>query len=273
MTPVLKYYDLGDGVTAFSSTRHGGVGSGSYGDFNINGYCGDSLETIAANRVALCRCLGIEQSRLVYPHQTHGTEVRQIGEGFVALPEHVRTMILEGVDAVTADIPGVCIGVSTADCIPVLLYDRERHAVAAVHAGWRGTAARIVGKVVESMRMSFDTNPARLSAVIGPGISQKNFEVGDEVYESFVRAGFDMDKIARKYPLMSEDVAEDERERAQRWHIDLWECNRLQLIASGLDACHIAVAGICTYDNVRDYFSARRLGISSGRIFTGIMMG
>lgn len=268
----LRYYDMGDGVTAFSSTRHGGVSLGNYGGFNINGYCGDAPEAVAANRMALCHCLGIEPSRLVCPHQTHGTEVRQIGGEFAALPENVRAMILEGVDAVTTDVPGMCIGVSTADCIPVLLFDREHHAAAAVHAGWRGTVAGIVVKAVDAMRMSFGVNPSKLAAVIGPGISLKNFEVGDEVYEAFAGAGFDMDRIAGKFPPMGEDVAEGEMKFAQRWHIDLWECNRLQLLGAGLNEGNISVAGICTYDNVQDYFSARRLGISSGRIFTGIVL-
>lgn len=92
----------------------------------------------------------------------------------------------------------VCIGVSTADCIPILLADTEHHAIAAVHAGWRGTVARIAEKAVAALTRYYETRPERVEAVIGPGISQAAFEVGDEVYEAFSRAGFNMKQIARR---------------------------------------------------------------------------
>ena len=82
----------------------------------------------------------------------------------------------------------VCIGVSTADCIPILLYDTEHHAAAAIHAGWRGTVKHIVMKTIKEMGVVFNSVPQNLKAVIGPGISLDNFEVGDEVYEKFANA-------------------------------------------------------------------------------------
>lgn len=267
----LTFYDICPDVTAFSTTRHGGVSRGEYAEFNVNHYCGDDESDVAANRKALCDRLGITPSQLVYPHQTHGTVVRQIGWEFISLPDNIRNMILDGVDAVTTDVPRVCIGVSTADCIPVLLVDNDHHAVAAIHAGWRGTKDRIVRATIESMMKSFGTQPDKLKAVIGPGISEKNFEVGDEVYKAFAAAGFDMDEIAKRYPVMKQNEGNDEEGQPMRWHIDLWECNKRQLLDCGLQACNIAVTGICTYDNVADYFSARRLGTASGRILTAIM--
>lgn len=268
----LTFYDICPGVTAFSSTRHGGVSRGQYAEFNINHYCGDDEENVVVNRQALCDRLGIAPAQLVYPHQTHGTIVRQIGREFISLPDNIRDMILDGVDAVTTDVPRVCIGVSTADCIPVLLVDSDHHAVAAIHAGWRGTKDRIVRSTIESMMKSFGTQPEKLKAVIGPGISEKNFEVGDEVYNAFAEAGFDMSEIAKRHPVMGDNVPEEVRKFEKRWHIDLWECNKRQLLDCGLQDDNITVSGICTYDNVEDYFSARRLGSESGRIFTGIMV-
>lgn len=270
--PELKFYDMGDDVTAFSSTRHGGVSRGFHGSFNINSHCGDEPDAVETNRKALCERLGISRERLVYPHQTHQTKVRQIGQEFISLSESTRMMVLEGVDAVMTDVPMVCVGVSTADCIPLLLFDKDHHAVAAVHAGWRGTVAYIARKTVEAMRESFHTEPSRLTAVIGPGISLRRFEVGDEVYDAFSAAGFAMDKVAKKYPVEGETSEGRSANAPFRWHIDLWECNRMQLMDSGLAAGNISVTGICTYDNVNDYFSARRLGVVSGRIFTGIML-
>ena len=247
--PQLTYYNMGTGVTAFSTTRQGGCSTGNYAAFNINGYCGDDEVHIAANKVALCSLLGIDSNRLVMPHQVHDCVVRRI--------DGPQQGVIEGVDAVMTDVPQLCIGVSTADCIPVLLYDSIHRAVSAVHAGWRGTVLRIVQKAVEAMRDTYGTAPADLQAVIGPGISLDSFEVGDEVYNQFLSAGFDMQPISR---------------RDAKWHIDLPMCNRLQLMEAGIPSNNIQMTNICTYQQYDRYFSARRLGIQSGRIYTGILI-
>ena len=255
--PQLDYYDLGTDVVAFSSTRHGGCSKGNYAAFNINRYCGDVEEDILSNRETLCHLLGISDEHLLMPHQVHLTKIIQIDEPFLSLNASERQKALEGVDALMTNLSGICIGVSTADCIPVLLYDKERHAVCAIHAGWRGTVKRIVMKAVETMTITYGTKPKQLTAQIGPGISLDSFEVGDEVYETFAQEGFEMSAISL---------------RKEKWHINLPECNRLQLIASGLTPQNIKISTVCTYKQANDYFSARRLGINSGRIFTGIML-
>lgn len=256
-SPVLTYYNIAPEVTAFSTTRRGGCSRGAYGGMNVNGWCGDEPEAVEANREALCGIIGTERDRLVMPHQTHGTTVRMIAEEFVTLSETTRAMLLEGVDAVMTNVRGVCVGVSTADCIPVLLYDPENRACCAVHAGWRGTAGRIVEKAIDAMRQSFGTDAGLLRAVIGPGISMENFEVGDEVYDEFRTAGFEMEAISRRY---------------DKWHIDLWACNRLQMEGVGVSPHNIMTSGVCTYSHADEYFSARRLGTASGRIFNGIII-
>lgn len=130
--------------------------------------------------------------------------------------------------------------------------------MAAIHAGWRGTVARIVEKTVSVMGNQYGSQGKDLIACIGPSISLEAFEVGDEVYQAFCEAGFDMNQIARK---------------EAKWHIDLWEANRQQLLAYGVKPEHIEISGICTYHNNDDFFSARRQGIRSGRILSGILLG
>lgn len=255
--PILTYYNMSPRVTAFSTTRHGGHSRGAYAEFNINRYCGDDEDCVKLNTDALCCELKINRSQLVMPHQTHDTETRLIAADFLTLPDKVRDMILDGTDALITDVKGVCIGVSTADCIPILLYDADHHAAAAIHAGWRGTLKRIATKAVHSMNISYGTRPEALKAVIGPGISLDAFEVGDEVYDEFASSGFDMSNISV---------------RKNKWHIDLKECNRRQLNALGIPDSNIYVSPICTYNSADDYFSARRLGTMSGRIFTAIML-
>ncbi len=260
--PELLEYSLGDNVQAFSSKRHGGASSGNYASFNITHYCGDHPESVSANRQLLCRQLGISNNFLFLPRQVHGDHTLCIDDEFLKLPDTQRAKQLEGVDAVITAIPGLCIGVSTADCIPVLLYDSEHRVAAAVHAGWRGTVSRIVEKTIREMQQRFGTQGNELRAIIGPGISLEAFEVGNEVYEAFAAAHFPMSTIARRFPTNG----------TEKWHIDLWVANYLQLEACGLPLSNIQVSGICTYAESHDFFSARRLGTNSGRIFSGILM-
>ena len=255
--PVLQYYPLGEGVTAFSSTRQGGYSEGRYGEFNINRYCGDSKEAIQKNRETLCQLLGIEDHSLLMPHQVHLAEIAVVDREMLTLPTEEILQKLDGIDALMTNEAGVCIGVSTADCIPVLLYDPIRRASCAIHAGWRGTVQRIAEKAVGRMTETYGTNPKDIIAQIGPGIHLESFEVGDEVYQTFEKEGFPMELISKKY---------------EKWHIDLPECNRLQLVAAGIPETHIAVSPVCTFQQSDTFFSARKLSINSGRIFTGILL-
>lgn len=255
--PELITYGLGQGVRAFSTTRHGGSSRGAFGEFNINPYCGDQPLSVAANRLLLAKKLGVDVSQIILPHQVHQTNCLVITPDFLKLDEEERKQHLEGFDAVLTQMKGVCIGVSTADCIPLLLYDPVHRASAAVHAGWRGTVARIAEKALATMANSFGTEPDDVKVVVGPGISLTNFEVGDEVYEQFAEAGFCMDRIARRYA---------------KWHIDLPMANKITLQDCGVKSENIYLSRICTYSWVDDFFSARRLGPVSGRIYTAIIM-
>ena len=257
MLPKLQYYHLGEGVKAFSSTRRGGYSEGNYGEFNINRYCGDSEKSICKNRALLCQLLQIDDDQLLMPHQVHQTKIMTVDRTFLRLSALERQQQLEGVDALMTDVPGICIGVSTADCIPVLLFDKVHRVSCAIHAGWRGTVKRIVEKAVMAMTSVYGSRPSDIVAQIGPGIHLESFEVGDEVYDAFASEGFQMETISRRFP--------------QKWHIDLPLCNRQQLLASGIPANQIFVSPVCTYQHSDTYFSARRLGINSGRIFTGIL--
>ncbi len=279
--PKLDYYYMGSDVTAFSTTRHGGYSAGrstseaNYADFNINHYCGDDDEHIRKNREALCSLLGISDNHLLMPHQVHLTKTARIDETMLSLSEMQKRKALEGFDALMTDLRGVCIGVSTADCIPILLYDEAHHAICAIHAGWRGTVARIAEKAIAEMKAAYGTRPEHLKAQIGPGIHLDSFEVGDEVYEAFANEGFDMATISKQYPITdgsSKFSSIHSSLYPSKWHIDLPECNRRQLIVAGIAASSIDVSSVCTFQQSDDYFSARRLGINSGRIFTGIML-
>jgi len=244
-------------VFAFSTQRDGGVSEGAYASFNITHYCGDRPECVRQNRERLARRLGFEESRIFLPHQVHDTRSLAIDADFLALPREEQTARMEGIDALLTQERGICIGVSTADCVPLLFYDAATHSIAAVHAGWRGTVACIAAKAVSEMARQFGCQPADMRVAVGPCISQAAFEVGEEVYEAFFDAGFPMDRIAR---------------REQKWHIDLPAANALLLRECGVKPERIHLSGLCTYSSPDRFFSARRLGIQSGRVFNGIML-
>ena len=256
----LLEYNTSDNIRAFSTLR--GKGSDNYAEFNITHYCGDSPEHVAECREKLCNVLGIEDKSLILPRQTHDNKVFCIDNRFTALNKEEQAELLYGIDAIITDIPHLCIGVSTADCIPILMYDNVKGVIAAVHAGWRGTVANIAGECISTMQNRYNCFPNDITAIIGPGISLESFEVGNEVYEEFAKAKFPMEKIAKCYPATNGN---------EKWHINLWEANRLLMIKYGIKPENITITGICTYKNHRDFFSARRLGINSGRIFNGII--
>ena len=200
---------------------------------------------------------------LPYPviqgHQVHGSRV-----AIVERPGMTREE-LEGYDAFVTNRPGVAIGVRTADCVPVLLYDPVERVVAAVHAGWKGTVLHISEGALEAMGQEFGSRPSELKAVIGPSIGPDSFQVGEEVAEKFKEAGFPMDEI------WSFRGPGDGTPMSGGHHIDLWKANRWLLEQLGIPPESIEVLGIDTY-TTESLFSARREGVACGRIINAIML-
>ncbi len=153
-----------------------------------------------------------------------------------------RTGELGRADALLENAPGAVVAVKTADCVPILLVDERRHAVAAVHAGWRGTAAGIAGRAVAAMRERFGTAPEDLHAAIGPAIGVCCYEVGPEVAAQFGREG--------------------------RVHLDLPAENRRQLVEAGVAAERIYLSGLCTMCLREELHSFRRDAAAAGRQYS-----
>ena len=145
-------------------------------------------------------------------------------------------------DALIENTPGSVIAVKTADCVPILLVDERLRAVAAVHAGWRGTIAHIAPKAVEAMGQRLGTAPADLHAAIGPGIGKCCYEVGPEVAVEFGEPG--------------------------RARIDLADANRRQLIEAGVTAGRIYTSNLCTMCRPAEFHSFRRDKEAAGRLYS-----
>ena len=173
-------YPFAPEVRAFSTPRtalssHLEAGD-PYAGFNLTDYCGDNPAHVAACREALCTELKIDDHQLLLPHQTHTNRVALVDEALMEMDSSERYRHLQDVDALVTALPRVCIGISTADCVPVLLYDPQNHIIGAAHAGWRGMVGHILAHTIELMR-TLGTNPRDLRAAVGPCIGPNSFEV------------------------------------------------------------------------------------------------
>ena len=200
---------------------------------------------------------------LPYPviqgHQVHGCKVAVIERPGLTRED------LEGYDAFVTGLPGVAIGVRTADCVPILLYDPVKRIVAAVHAGWKGTVLHISQKTLEVMALKYGTVFSDIRAVIGPAIGPDSFQVGLEVAEKFKEAGFPMDDI------WSFHGAGDGSPMSGGHHIDLFKANRWLLEQAGIPSDNIQVFAIDTYKDT-SFFSARREGTACGRNINSVKL-
>lgn len=250
-----------ESVTTFVTTRHNPAGTATpRGDFNLGLYCGDDIARVEFNLQQLCTALGITRNRLYYPHQVHGKDILAVDEAFTALPHAEQLAALDGVDAIITNVPGIAIAVTTADCVPVVLYDTEHRAVAAIHAGWRGTAQEIVRHTIERMTALYSTNLAHLQAGIAPCVGVETYEVGNEVVDALRSVGYGVESMCIR------------NRSTGKMHIDLAAANTDLLLRCGVELEHIEVCGICTHRNSRDFYSVRALGNETGRFLTGIML-
>ena len=190
----------------------------------------------------LNRTLGVTGMDPLFPRQVHSDRIHvaSSGESNAERPE---------ADGMTSGEQGLLLGVRTADCLALLFVDRRRRAVAAVHAGWRGTVQKIAARAVEHMREEFGSVPEEIEVAIGPGIGRCCFEVGDEVAEQFDRAVVSC------------------RERP---HIDLDAANRRQLSEAGIRGDNIWSSNLCTQCSPQRFFSHRRDGDTAGRMLATI---
>jgi len=256
--PILQFDHLNKfpELNHFSTTRVGGSSTGNYRSLNLGFNSGDLAGNVIANRNILCAALEINPERLIFPKQTHTATVKTIVSGFFDLGKEAQKHFLDETDAVITNLQGVCVAVKTADCVPVLLFDSKRKVVAAVHAGWRGTVQDIILATIRKMKEEFGTESLNLFAGIGPSISPEVYEVGEEVWKQF----------DPKFYLDSNP------DKAEKKLLDLWSANYQQLIKAGVPSEQIEVAQTCTFSDPDRFFSARRDGIKTGRMATGIMI-
>lgn len=226
-----------DSIIHAISTRHGGTSSAPFATLNLSRAAGDDPRNVSTNTRRLHAALALDASATVDASQVHGARVAIVGAAD-------RGTCIADVDALLTNEPGVSLLLRFADCVPILLFDPSHRAIAAVHAGWRGTVGQIATHAVTAMGAQFYTRPRDLIACIGPSIGPCCYRVGADVIIQ-VRAAFsDSDEL-----LVTRDGAT---------HFDLWQANARQLQTLGVE--QIEIAKLCTAEHTNDFYSARVQG-------------
>lgn len=239
------------GVTAMSTQRGDNtIETDGYSGFNACDYTGDDVAHVESCRKKLCDTMNIKRCALIIPRQTHSLNVAVIDK------TPFDSARLYNVDALVTALPGVALAINTADCVPIVLADTEAGIIGAVHSGWKGTVGRIVAQAIDKM-VSLGADASRIVAAMGPCICGNCFEVGDEVVEQFRAAGLASDRIILT--------------REPRSHIDLPQACRATLLECGLRGDNIVMPTVCSRCDPERYFSARRMGINSGRTLSVII--
>jgi YfiH family protein len=243
----------GDGFPNAFSTRLGGVSPMPHAALNLAGFNDDAAENIYENRRRFLKLFDGEWT-LTACWQVHGSSVRVVKDERDARETPGAPGESVHADALITDAARILLGVKTADCVPVLLCDKRRGACAAIHAGWRGTLARIVPQTIERMRKEYGTSGSDVRAAIGPAAGACCYEVGPEVISAFRERFEDADELLTP------------TEQAGHARIDIQRANLKQLIAAGVSPERIHLAPLCTMDQTNLFFSYRREKNLHGRV-------
>jgi hypothetical protein len=249
-------------VVAVFTTRHVGKGGLAFKTGDADPGSVDDYDCVPRNRKAAFDALshcgeGLDLDSFTAAKQVHGDNVSRVTEAERGRGARSHDDAIPATDALVTNLPGTPIGIFTADCVPVFFYDPEKAAVGLAHAGWRGTVGSIAQKTVEKMHVEFGSNPADMWAAIGPSIGPCCYEVGPDVFHEF------WGRFHYAAPLFRKTFEE-------KWHLDLWRANRLQLEGCGIASERIIESRICSSCSERDFHSARTHGPAAGRTLSVI---
>ena len=241
------------GIKHFFSSRLGGYSVEPFQFANLSLKAGD--DQALRNRFLLAQSLGVPLERFVLLQQTHSDNVRVVTEKDAGRGAFRYATALPDTDAIITNTAGIMLTVTTADCVPILIFDAANKVIAAVHSGWRGTVKQILRKTIEKMQSVFGTKPGDLYAAIGPAIGACCYQVGPDV-EQAVQESFGSKKFLHY--------------RQTGIYFDLWEANREMLRAAGVPDRQIDVLSLCTSCHDQEFYSARKG--DRGRQLSGIML-
>jgi YfiH family protein len=225
------------GIPHAFTTRQGGISPPPYDSLNLGRGVDDDPQNVAHNRSAVLNALGLGPARDVEATQVHGTTIEVVIAADAG-------RVIEGADGMATSERHLTLAVHAADCVPVLLADPRHRAVAAVHAGWKGTGAGIAVEAVRVLADRFGTRPRDILVAIGPSIRGCHYEVDEPVYTHY-----------RPWSWRDAVFTPNQRER---WQLDLQAANRHQLLDAGVPPAQIETIELCTFDRPNQFFSYRR---------------
>ncbi|MGM0496665.1 MAG: peptidoglycan editing factor PgeF [Bacteroidota bacterium] len=241
-------------IIHYISGREGGISDGNFESLNLSFSVSDEKKNVQENRKRLADELQIGPETLLFPWQTHSGNIK-----IIVNPEEKRDN-LGGTDGIITNLPGLCISVLTADCVPITFYDPSKQVIGVVHSGWRGTVKGIAGKMAQTFISEFNSKPSDILVGIGPSIGPDTYEVGKNV----------IDEVKNTFGKEAELILQEEKKN--KAYLNLWKANRILLEHAGIPSENIETAYICTYTDQEYFFSARRLGKDCGRYGAGIML-
>lgn len=231
------------GVAHGFSTRIGGVSGGIYASMNLGTTRGDAPHHVRENYRRFCSAVGADVNSVVMTNQIHSTIIR------TATPSDIKADLYDpeeyDCDGLITNVPGLALTIFSADCIPVLLYDPVKKVIAAVHAGWRGTASDIAGKAARQMQADYGSDPADILTAIGPGISRCCFETHTDVPDAMIEI---LGDLAKPYIISLENG---------KFKVDLKGINAALLMRACIRPEHIEISSDCTACLSEKYWSHR----------------
>ena len=247
------------GVTHGFSSRVGGISPQPWDSLNLGSTLGDDPVRVRENFRLFCTAIGADTGALVKNHQVHGDLVRAVTQDdILSDPSQPGTFDADGL---ITDVPGLCLTVFSADCVPVLLWDPVKRVAAAVHSGWRGTALGIAARAAEQMRSDYGSAPGDILAAIGPSIGRCCFETHSDVPDG-LQEGLGADAAPFIRPTSA----------SGKFLVDLKGANLRWLERAGVKREHIAVSTACTACTAEHFWSHRRLGTQRGSMASMIQI-
>ena len=253
------------------STRLGGVSKGYFSSMNMSFTRGDDETDVRENIRLFSESAGFRSEDIVMPRQCHTTNVRIVGKADRGCGVNAPGCVDE-IDGQITNEDNVVLYCLGADCVPVFIIDTEKRVVAASHAGWKGTVDNIVKVTVERMVSEFGCNSKNIKAVIGPSICVDCYEVGSEVAEKFINAYSGLINEEELYNIIVRPASGDiNNNPTDKFYLNLWEANKINLINAGLAPESIEISGYCTKCHPDMLFSHRfhgdKRGVNIGFIF------
>ncbi len=249
-----------DNLVHFITSRKGGYSKGEFQGLNLGFNVGDDNWNVFRNRKKLSDITGIPIENFTFSEQCHSSNITFVRNSLRGCGATDEKYSVKNTDGLATSIFETCLIIQVADCVPVLLYDSEKHIAAALHAGWKGTISYITGKMIEKLLHFCSSRPENIYAGIGPSIGPCCYEVGEDVYREYKLSGW-----------TKKNVISPGKEQG-KYYFDLWQANKQQLIDIGVKPGNIEIASICTKCNSEEFFSSRASYNNTGRFVAGIML-